>query len=558
MTAEEFRKEFTIDHQFNVLGLPVLLTKEQSNGSLGWTDGKVLYISVPAFSEMMAKSNFTKEEMQTLLNAITYHESGHVLLSDFVLWKLFNEVIRADYPEGWPLVRFLANLLEDIRIEFYMGIEYPGLAPAFRKASKLLAQVPVLEGEENFITSLMKVLFLTLRFGLWNGDFETAARECAHEYRHFITEVLDAEGIMILTYAIRGQDSRSAIFGAMLFFEKLLKVSERFFEPETLEEVLKNITPSTTIVVDRHALKKLEEQLPPDAFAELMQQLKEIYGDSFGEDDGESSFSSRGAGEGGLDVVTELEDFVFYQDTRNHYKHEIAQLRKQFERLARVWEEDRRRWGTPLEEELPQAYMWSLTRDIPSPRIFEGYKLHKPPMDIILLIDQSGSMSGAPGILAMRAAVVIAETVAPILGENITLSVYSFGDKIRQVKAPQEAIHQGRYFPKPSGGTSIFKSIDSTVNLIHSHMNPRAKKLLIVFTDSYNYDNPRGAQVVAKAKTLMAPLLLTAFSTVPEPDKAFTQHLDMFKSLASIEELPEAFSTFLRGLLENLSRTPIT
>jgi hypothetical protein len=557
MTMEQFRQEFKIDHQFNVLGLPVLLTKDQNGGSLGWTDGKVLYISVPAFSEVMVKSNFTKEEMQTLLNAITYHESGHVLLSDFVLWKLFNEVIRADYPEGWPLVRFLANLLEDIRIEFYMGIEYPGLAPAFRKASKLLAQVPTIEGEDNCITALMRVLFLTLRFGLWNGDFETAAGECAHEYRPFITEVLDAEGIMILTYATRGQDSRSSIFGAMLLFEKLLKVSERFFEPETIQEVLRNLTPGTTVVVDKQVLKELEEQLPPDAFAELMQQLKEIYGNDFGPG-GEHGLSSKGAGAGGLDVVTELEDFVFYQDTKTLYKHEIMQLRKQFERLARIWEEDRRRWGTPIEDELPQAYIWSLTRDIPAPRIFEGYKLHKPPMDLILLIDQSGSMSGAPGILAMRAAVVIAETVAPIIGENITLSIYTFGDKIRQVKGPQEAIHQGRYFPKPSGGTSIFASIESAANLVHPHMNPRAKKLLIVFTDSYNYDNPQGSRIVAKAKVTLAPLLVTAFSTVPEPDKDFTQHLDMFKSLASIEELPDAFSTFLYKLLENLSRTPTT
>ncbi len=558
MDAEQFRKEFRVDHQFNVLGLPVLLTKDREGGSLGWTDGTVLYVSVPAFYEMMVKSNFTKEEMQTLLNAIIYHESGHVLLSDFVLWKLFNEVIRADYPEGWPLVRFLANLLEDIRIEFYMGIEYPGLAPAFRKASKLLAQVPTIQGEDNFITALMKVLFLTLRFGLWNGDFETAAGECAHEYRPFITEVLDAEGIMILTYAIRGQDSRSAIFGAMLFFEKLLKVAQRFYEPETLQETLKNATLGTTIVIDKQVLKELKEKLPPDAFAELMQQLKEIYGDSFGEGGGKDGFGSKGAGMGGLDVITELEDFVFYQDTRNLYKQEIMQLRKQFERLARIWEEDRRRWGTPIEDELPQAYMWSLTRDIPAPKIFEGYKLHKPPMDIILLIDQSGSMSGAPGILAMRAAVAIAETVAPILGENITLSVYTFGNNIRQVKAPSEAIHQGRYFPKPGGGTSIFKSIESTANLIHSHLNPRARKLLIVFTDSYNFDNAQGSRVVAKVKTMLAPLLLTAFSTTPEPDKAFTRHMDMYKSLTSIEELPEAFSSFLFKLLENLSRTPTT
>ncbi len=558
MTAEDFRREFKVDQQFNVLGLPVLLTKDRDGGSLGWTDGKMLYVSVPAFYEMMAKCNFTKEEMQTLLNAILYHETGHVLLSDFVLWKLFNEVIRADYPEGWSLVRFLANLLEEVRIEFYMGIEYPGLAPAFRKASKLLAQVPAMQGEDTFITALMKVLFLTLRFGLWNGDFETAATECAPEHRHFITEVLDAEGIMILTYAIRGQDSRSAIFGAMLFFEKLLKIAERFYEPSTIQATLKSATPSTTIVIDKQALKELEEKLPPDAFAELMQQLKEIYGDSFGEGGGQDGCGSTGAGMGGLDVVTELEDFVFYQDTRNVYKNEIMRLRKQFERLARIWEEDRRRWGTPIEDELPQAYMWSLTRDIPAPRIFEGYKLHKPPMDIILLIDQSGSMSGAPGILAMRAAVVIAETLAPILGENITLSVYTFGGKIRQVKAPYEAIHQGRYFPKPSGGTSIFKSIESTADLIHAHLNPRAKKLLVVFTDSYNYDNPQGPRVVAMAKTLMAPLLLTAFSTVPEPDKAFTQHMDMYKSLASIEELPEAFSSFLHRLLKNLSRTPTT
>ncbi len=546
-----------IDPQVNVLGLPVLITQEEQAGALGWTDGSLIYLPIKTLERLQQKTKLSTASMSIIINSIVYHESGHVLLTDFQLWELFITMFKTEFPAGWMAVRDIANILEDIRIEFHMGVEYPRLAPTFRNATRLLAGLPQKKEEEDFLSALVRVLFMTLRYGLYDGDFRAAAQDLAIDHREFISEVFDMECIIMLTESVRGPSSRSALFGALVLFERILSIAAKHYGRDTIQRTLEKWELPVVLLIDSDVLAELSKMLSPDAFEDLLNMVEEMLGEtgllSFKEKGG-----SKGAGKGGMEVIVEVEDYVFYRDTIAMYRNEIMQLRKSFEMLARDWEQDLKRWGSPIEDELPQAYIWSLTKDVPAPRAFEGYRMKKPAVNIVLLIDQSGSMEGDPGVLAMRCAVIVAETIAPILDEGITLSVYTFGDTIRTVKSPTESITQGRFYPRPGGGTSVFESLRRVADEIQPGLNPRAKKIISVFTDSYNSDNISGGAVSSEVREMLSPLLLTCFSTVKDPEADLTQHFDLFTTISSIDEFPDAFGGFLVNLMKNLSRTPTT
>ena len=81
------------------------MTTEEQQGALGWTDGSIIYLPVKTLLELQRKIRLKPKAMQTIVNAIVYHESGHVLLSDFQLWGLFMTMFKTEYPEGWRAIQ---------------------------------------------------------------------------------------------------------------------------------------------------------------------------------------------------------------------------------------------------------------------------------------------------------------------------------------------------------------------------------------------------------------------------------------------------------------------
>ncbi len=547
----------------NPLNVPIVFIDEVIRGldSPGWTDGNIIYLNKKIITELAEKSRI--EDLTAFVQAIIFHETGHVLLTDFQSYIPFISLVSSYYPYIWKLIVDLANILEDERIEFYLSVLYPGLVTKFRTASIILSQLPISEdkGIIGALHSINRFIFAMVRMKRLKGSIKEYIEKYFPENKEFLEQLFDAKGLKVLVEAIHASNTRATLIRSLYFYKRGLEILTKMYGENTVNNELKNYSRYNynliyLILKNNTPLGNIAPFLSDDILAEIYQLYEKGLADwgHISKLLADKGIKAVHATKGGFNQIVEYRDYMFYTNVINTNMEKILRLRKDFEELKRDWDLDKQDWGDPLEEHMLEAYEWSLTRDIPRPRIFEGYRKVEPLLDILILLDQSGSMDGVPGELVMTAAVIIAEAVRPLLSRNIRLGIYTFGDNIRKIKGFDESLNEGRFFPKPFGGTAAFESLLRVVESEKDNFNKDATKLFLVFSDSFNYDNDMAVANLRKIHKMIGFDIRTiALMTARSYDVDFAEKFDAAFVITHIDELSDAMSKILYQEILNQS-----
>ena len=549
----------------NPLNLPIIyIRKEFVRGvsSPGWTDGSAIYIYEPILEKMV--DELTIVDLHTFVQTIIFHETGHALLTDFQVYESFMELIISYYPYIFDLIKDLSNILEDERVEFYLSVLYPGLVDKFRTSSIILSRLKIKEekGVMGALFSINELVFAIVRMKHLNGSIHEYIDTYFPAQKKFLKRLFDAKGLKVLVEAIHSNNTRGTLIRTLYFYKRALEILNEMYGTTVVKDEIMNYAKTNfkfifLLLRQNTPIGRIAPYLSDDILSEIYELYEKGLGDWMHISE---LLEKRGVlkyhniGKGGFTQIVEFKDYTFYMNSVNENIQLIIELRKAFEKLKMDWEASKADWGDPLEEHMLEAYEWSLTRDIPRPQIFEGYRKVMPEIDILILLDQSGSMQGEAGTLVMKSTIIVSEALKPLLGERVRLGIYTYGSNIRKVKGFTEPIFAGRYFPRPEGGTSTFESLAYVVENEKDNFNKNSTKIFLVFTDSMNYDNDRAEEVMKEIIDLIGINIRTfAIVTSKSYDPDFVEHFDSAYVITHINEFVNIMLAILYEQINSLS-----
>ena len=510
----------------NIYNKPIVVIENPHD--IAFTDGKVIYINIPLIENILDSHKLGREAkervFQEVINYLVAHETMHIIFTDFPYYRKFIEIMGRIYDE--LLTRFFRvvfNILEDARIEYFMEIYYPALLESFKMGRKLLFE-EAMNRELRYVGSLdekKQIVLLLLRFlhiFVTTQDIEKTMSGLQNSTnKQDVVEALWEEISDIIPSIIASRISndpkytvRLASIIAIRFKDELSKIHDFSYMIRFLQEMAKR----SMIYIINQMIKKLKRSTDVSKL--------------------------RAGGYSELIPVISSTDYSYYQNIVAIYSSYIRELREKILKVYRAWREERKYTGNIVEDYLVDVYVWSYTKDEPRPKIFESMESEMRSIDVLLLIDQSGSMAEAEN-LAASSAIIITEALRPAIMEDIVrLGIAGFGDYLVYYKRVSWPISIARVLPRSEGGTMAFKALKLFFDSEKHHLRRDTELLIIFFTDSYDAEEDLeiANSVADSIRRFNAKAKFLGFITENHYDADFVSHLDAYRILESISELP--------------------
>ncbi len=531
--------------------IPVYINaSDEPLDKLGETDGYIIKIFLNSLVSLLKDygvEDLSKQLLCKLMNSVIVHEYGHVIFTDFnalsdYIWNIKN----LETESYLNIFKSIWNILEDVRIEFLMRIDYPSLARILTPLRIITTVMP----EENldsklsrFILGLYMLTFKDILFTR-NIDINIALD---HAFGTFIDlwEIINDKRFRILKLIEEAISTRNAI-APLQIADYITKVLDK-----------KIGFPNKTSIMLLHKIEKI-----PGEILNLLKILddqpimKISNKDSLVKENVISKkISELNKNEGGIIGASVSIDYPeersmnisFYIDTVKRYKRVINDLKRQIKDILSEWRVKKTIVGEISEEHLQEIYAWSFSKDEPRPEIFELISREVKPLNIFLHVDQSGSVYGEKGEIIMRSVIIILESLESLVkNELLRVATATFGPyPPRILKEFTEQTHWGRFYPSPAGGTEIYRTLKWFIMHQYPYSKPEWSYLVIIFTDGINYpkDNKLHKDVRdllnRKYKSGGKIVGIIPQQTLQLPEiKEFIKTLDHVETLFSLSELP--------------------
>lgn len=513
----------------NIYNKPIVVIEDPHD--VAYTDGEVIFINIPLVKSIVdnivSEDKFKDRIFSEVINYIVAHEIMHIVFSDFHYREKYIDLFGRVFGEPYVILfKVIHNILEDSRIEYLMEVYYPALIEQFRKGRELLFEAAIKKEIVyiNRIPSSEALILLLLKFLLvfsltQNIDYTMDILRKSMENDALVNQLWGRIRDMVpLIIALRiSQDPKYPLRAAAIITISFQKEIKGISPDSYTGKFIRDLTRKSIVYVINEMIKGMKKKSSIDY------PHRSIYG-----------------GYENLTPVVSAADYQFYRRISNIYRSYILELQESIKKIYRKWKDAKKFFGNIIEDHLVDVYVWSYTKDEPRPKVFESMEFEMRPLDVLLLIDQSGSMSGEENIAA-TSAVVISESLSSLVDEDIVrLGIAGFGDYLVYYKRVSWPMSIARIIPRASGGTMAFTALNHFFKNEARHLRRNVDLLIIFFTDSYDcYEDLQIAKsVIANIKNFNRKTTILGLITEQNVQEEFISYLDGYKTLDSINILP--------------------
>ena len=519
------------------------------------------------------------KNLEIVLDVLIAHEKAKIMYSDETVEKFFDNILETFGKSGYSsslivsFIKTIFNLLNDARVDFLYSLEYPRYYPMFTYYT-LIFLAPAFENlyvlnPNNTIIPVYQVLLLISRLKI--TDFEQLIEKLPSKSKYVLEKILSPNVVRMLVSSSMFKNTIDVLTASIYVAMEILDALESVYSRKEILEFISQINTVRRLVIEdleevkryvmeihRYMLKDLDAFIAKlfKAFPKLIRDkiLKHLYTSenlriilksvknaakmrAKTEHWGYGSYSPPRM------IYPNINDHLIYMKTINKHRETIRRLREAVEKIKIEYEEDRKTWGDLIEEKMMEAYIWSYTRDVPAPLAFSGYTKILPNIDIIIHLDHSGSMVGAEGELVTEAAIVISESLRPLIEtpkSKIRLAVSAFGTDYHIIKYPLQKIEAGRYNFYNLGGTAIFETLADTIDKIYDQLRENSKKLIIIFTDTMDseYDLEKANEMLEKIRRKIGDFYTVLISTNGNVLEEIRKFADTIITINTVDDLP--------------------
>jgi len=489
------------------------------------------------------------EVVRRLLEGLVVHECGHIIKTypfnrTWEKWK--------NSQSNRNLARAVANIIEDIRVNYYMRNRY---CWDVGKRLDLLIRVT----KDSWITSLREsiasnpaspimVALSAIAYGaVYDGDPQEVFSAVNIDIKKDIIQNAEA-AISILqdeaAYAITDKD---IINLAQRVYDLLL--IDATGEKENLEQLLPNWMTTTGEGMETHCSEDVASSLKNEISGETDDKGEEEgqeEGKEENKENGNGDLTGVSAGSGtGLAIPSPTPNEENYLRLVEHNMPIIQQMLKRFriEENPRMKNNILQKSGRLMSEIIGLAYVNSLRRPLENIYSRRTLQLEKGRMKIGLVIDLSGSMRIQT---VQNVLTVIAEVISRKLDDQ-DFAIITFGSDYQRIKAFIESWHNtkariGNLYDL--GGTVLNPPLIAMEKMM-AGVEPNYRKMVIIVSDFIVSDGEEVMKTIARmTKNDIAVMGIGLCQGDLVTTKLYCGELATY--VADIHQLPELFFEIYR------------
>jgi uncharacterized protein YegL len=370
------------------------------------------------------------------------HEVAHVRYGTF------------EYELKTDIHKLLFNMFEDVRVEFCLMAEFPGLVPYFRALAAFAKEVVYpMEAQTRLVADDLDVLLGHLRMG-------------KNHPKHWLVKFVDPR----IEVARRGE-----VDGTFLLATQVLALLLEHYDGA------ENI-PIEIILLARGNRTGKQKQMIADA-ARIMDQSGDLRSVK---DICEGVGLEGGPGSGIIDEAFVLNRDPRWDDIVTSHVQDITLVQQALRRIYNklILVEAKRGDLNLAPHRMQQAYVDSFGDGEVTASYYRVMRRDEHKVDVLLLLDQSGS-TGHIMHLISEAAILTAASAAGV--KAVRLAVAGFGKRsgttlIKEFASPPWA---GNYAPVADGGTPLGQCMNDVANHRGYAWRRDAAHLVILLTDGH-------------------------------------------------------------------------
>ncbi len=528
----------------NILNRPIIFS---SAGGIASTDGSVIYIDLAFIRNALrrvwnekAPEDLRERIFNEVIDYLVAHECMHILFSDMDAYGKYTRYFEGVFGTKLMLLfRTLANILEDMRVEYLLDIHFPALIDLFREGRKILCDCAIehyslrpnkFTKNERLILALLRFLQAFAILNSASGSLDIISREYGKQIANKVWDMI-SEFVPLIILTRISKNRLISMRTAASIAVSLHEIIENLSQNSQLIQLLRDISRKSTRIYIKGKVREVLKGRQEHATV--------------------GTSGARHAAPSLLTPVISDIDYRFYRRTISIYSAMINKLQTRIIQALRRWRETKNIYGDFLEDHLVELYAWSMTKDEPRPKIFNMLDTIIIPLDVLVLLDQSGSMLYETERVA-ESAVVISEALKPLVEDGfVRLGIAGFGDSLIYYKRVCWPYSITRIIPRSEGGTMIFSAIERFFESEKDFLRSDAYLLIIVFTDSYDCeeDLPLAEEVRSRIKRFNFRSRIVGFITEAGYDKDFVSKIDCFTMINSVMDVPDALIEFLLDLI---------